>query len=172
MNKIQAHFSGKTISSNSSDAFALCSKSHIGESIGEKVLYSFTEALYLLDTGRTDVWQKNKKFSFRSLMDKIRKIDKKIDIKYTVFKDLRQKGYVVKTALKFGAEFRVYDKGKTPNQVHAKWIVFTGSESEKLTWHEFAAKNRVAHSTKKNLLLAIVDDENDIIYYEVKWVRP
>src|SRR3989339_197191 len=103
---------------------------------------------------------------------KFNKIDKKIHIKYLVFKDLRDKGYTVKTALKFGAEFRIYEKGTKPGKEHAKWIVFTDHESNKLTWHEFSAKNRVAHSTKKNLLLAILDEEGSITYYEVKWVKP
>jgi tRNA-intron endonuclease len=40
-----------------------------------------------------------------------------------------------------------------------------------MSWHEFSAKNRVAHSTRKNLLLAILDQEGDIIYYEVKWMK-
>jgi len=66
-----------------------------------------------------------------------------------VFKNLREKGYIVKTALKFGAEFRIYEKGAKPGKNHAKWIVFTDYESGKLTWHEFSAKTRVAHSTKK-----------------------
>ena len=40
------------------------------------------------------------------------------------FKDLRKKGYIVKTALKFGADFRVYEKGVKPGEDHAKWVVF------------------------------------------------
>ncbi len=104
-------------------------------------------------------------------MNKFRRADLRIQIKYPVYKDLREKGYVIKTALKFGADFRVYDKGERPGKKHAKWIVFVDHESKKITWHEFSAKNRVAHSTKKNLLLAIADEENDITYYEVKWIR-
>ena len=77
----------------------------------------------------------------------------------------------MKTALKFGADFRVYDKGEKISEKHSKWIVFVNYESDKITWHEFSAKNRVAHSTKKNLLLAIVDDESDVIYYEVRWLK-
>jgi tRNA-intron endonuclease len=41
-----------------------------------------------------------------------------------------------------------------------------------MTWHDFSAKNRVAHSTNKTLLIAIVDEESDVSYYEVKWTRP
>jgi tRNA-intron endonuclease len=85
---------------------------------------------------------------------------------------LRKKGYVVKTALKFGADFRVYEKGAKPGQKHAKWLVFVENENNQLTWHEFSAKNRVAHSTKKKLLLSIVDAENSVSYYEVSWIKP
>ena len=85
---------------------------------------------------------------------------------------MRRRGFIVKTALKFGADFRIYDKGKRPGKAHAKWIVFVEHESKKLSWHEFSAKNRVAHSTKKKLLIAIVDEESDISYYEVSWIRP
>jgi tRNA-intron endonuclease len=73
--------------------------------------------------------------------------------------------------LKFGADFRVYDKGAKLGQKHAKWLVFVEREANKLTWHEFSAKNRVAHSTKKKLLLAIVDEEGDVSYYEVSWIK-
>jgi tRNA-intron endonuclease len=93
-------------------------------------------------------------------------------ISYCAYKNLRSRGYIVKTALKFGAEFRVYDKGIKPGEDHAKWIVFPVHESETLTWYDFSAKNRVSHSTRKNLLIAVVDDEDDVTYYEVKWVKP
>ena len=172
MEKIQAYVTGEIISSNSSEAHQLYEKSCFGEPASEKIQYSLAEVLFLAEKGKMEVFSGNKKISRKDLMNKFRRIDKKIQIKYLVFKDLREKGYIVKTALKFGAEFRVYDKGKKPSQVHAKWVVFTEHESGKLNWHEFSAKNRVAHSTKKNLLLAIVDEEVDITYYEVKWIKP
>jgi len=48
-------------------------------------------------------------------------------------------------------------------------IEATGSN---FTWYEYAAKNRVAHSTRKRLLLAVVDDEGDVSYWESSWVKP
>src|SRR3990167_5393958 len=84
---------------------------------------------------------------------------------YIVYKDLRNRGYLLKTALKFGADFRVYDKGQRPGKEHARWILYPISENAELTWQDFSAKNRVAHSTKKNLLVAVVDSEGDITYY-------
>jgi tRNA-intron endonuclease len=172
MEKIQAQIVGEIISSNTSEAYSIYKKSCFGEPVGEKIQYSLSETLFLVEKEKMKILSRNKNISKKELMDKFRRIDKKIQIKYLVFKDLRERGYIVKTALKFGAEFRVYDKGSKPGKKHAKWIVFTDHESKRLTWHEFSAKNRIAHSTKKNLLLAIVDEEGDISYYEVKWIKP
>lgn len=172
MEKIQAYILGSSISSNSQDAFSLYKKSHFGEPSGDKIQYSLSEALFLTERGKIKVFNKKKLLPFREFIKKAYSIDKRINIKYPVFKDLREKGYVVKTALKFGADFRVYDRGSSPGEKHAKWVVFVDHESGKFTWHEFSAKNRVAHSTKKNMLLAIADEEGDISYYEVKWIKP
>ncbi len=172
MGKIQAYIIGEIVSSNSTEAYSLYKKSHFGEKVEDKIQYSFSEALFLIEKKKIDIFSRHKKISEKELIKKFQRFDKKIQIKYPVFKNLRQKGYVVKTALKFGADFRVYDKSAKPGGKHAKWIVFVDHESKKLTWHEFSAKNRVAHSTKKNLLLAIVDEEGDITYYEVSWLKP
>ena len=172
MEKIKAYITGEIISTNDSEAYALYNKSRFGELVQNKIQYSLPEALYLTERNKIEIYFGKKILNFEGLMEKLKKIDKKIHIKYLVFKDLRDKGYTVKTALKFGAEFRIYEKGTKPGKEHAKWIVFTDHESNKLTWHEFSAKNRVAHSTKKNLLLAILDEEGSITYYEVKWVKP
>lgn len=172
MEKIKAYLSGEIISSNDTEAYSLYQKSRIGEPVEDKIQYSLSETMFLLQKSKMDIFFKNKKLSKSDFINKAIKIDKKIQIKYLVFRDLREKGYIVKSALKFGAEFRVYDKGTNPEKSHAKWIVFVDHESQKLMWHDFSAKNRIAHSTKKNLLLAIVDEEGDISYYEVKWIKP
>ncbi|OGJ12860.1 tRNA-intron lyase [Candidatus Pacearchaeota archaeon RBG_19FT_COMBO_34_9] len=172
MDKIKAYITGEIISSTNSDAYSLYEKSHFGEPKDDKIQYSLAEALFLLEKEKIEIFSGNKKLSKKDFMEKCRKIDKKIQIKYPVFRDLRERGYVVKTALKFGADFRIYEKGAKPGERHAKWIVFCEHESKRMTWHEFSAKNRVAHSTKKNLLLAIVDEEGDISYYEVRWIKP
>jgi tRNA-intron endonuclease, archaea type len=172
MKKIQAYILGQVISSNSSEAISLHKKSSFGEPVGEKIQYSLSETLFLSEKGKLDLWSKKKKIPKKDLLPLLKRIDKKIHLKYPAFKDLRKRGYVLKTALKFGADFRVYDKGQKPGKNHAKWVLFVEHESNKLAMHEFSAKNRVAHSTKKNLLLAIIDEEGKITYYEVKWTRP
>lgn len=169
---IKAFLAGETISSNTKEAMELYGTSRFGELIEGKILYSLVEALFLAEKGKLEVYQKKKKLKFDELMYKALEIDKRIGIKYIVFKNMRNRGYIIKTALKFGAEFRVYDRGKKPGEKHARWILYPVHESSELTWHEFAAKNRVAHSTRKNLLIAIVDEEKDVTFYEVRWTRP
>ena len=115
---------------------------------------------------------RNQPIPAEKFMKKARKLDSEFWTKYVVFKDLRNRGYITKTALKFGADFRVYGRGVKPGQGHAKWVVFPVHESNALTWHDFAAKNRVAHSTKKKLMIGVVDDEGDVSYWEVRWLRP
>lgn len=171
MNKILTYLLGEIVSTNEAEAFTLYKKSKFGQPIGQKIQYSLSEALYLVEKGKIEVIKNKKIIGFEELFKLFKKIDSRIQLKYPIFKDLRDKGYVVKTALKFGADFRVYEKGRTPDEEHAKWIVFVEHESNKFSWQDFSSKNRVAHSTKKNLLIAILDEESDVSYYEVSWVR-
>ncbi len=108
----------------------------------------------------------------RKNVKKAKKLEPNFWIRYCVFREMRGRGYIVKTALKFGADFRVYDRGVKPGEDHAKWILYPVHESSVMTWYDFSAKNRVAHSTRKNLLIAIVDDENSCTFYEIAWKRP
>jgi tRNA-intron endonuclease, archaea type len=172
---IAASFSKDKITTENSDpARDLYNQSRFGALLENgRVQLSLIEALYLLDKKKIKVVDARDKFlEFEALLKIGRKTDPNLFVRYSVFKDIRNKGYIIKTALKFGADFRVYDRGVKPGDDHAKWVVFPVHESSALTWYEFSAKNRVAHSTKKRLLLGIVDDEGDVTYYEIRWMRP
>lgn len=171
MEKIKTFLEQNIVFTSSSQAYSLYQKSNFGENYEGKIQYSLVEAIYLLNKGKIEIFLNKKNLNKEEFLEKCRKIDKKIEIKYKVYKDLRDKGYIPKSALKFGADFRVYDKGQKPKQAHAKWIVFIEQESNSIKWPDFSAKTRVAHSTKKSLLLAIVDQEGDITYYEVNWIK-
>ncbi len=100
------------------------------------------------------------------------KSDPEFWLRLVVYSDFRSRGYVIKTALKYGADFRVYERGVKPGHDHSKWIVYPVHERAAFGWREFVAKNRVAHATRKHLVLAIVDDEGGVLFYEVGWMRP
>jgi len=164
----------RVITENSDDARELYNQSRYGSLLDNgKVQLSLLEALYLLEKERLTVLDgKNKKIPIEKFLKKAKKLEPNFWIRYCVFKDMRNRGYIIKTALKFGADFRVYDRGVKPGEDHAKWIVYPVHEASTLTWYEFAAKNRVAHSTRKRLLLGIVDEESSVTYYEIAWKRP
>ena len=153
---------GSSFHSNSSEAIALASKSSLGEIKSGKVVYSIYEVLYLLEGKKAELLKGAKIVKFSELL---RKASESV---YNVFKDLRDKGNVLKEGLKFGADFRVYEKGQSPGKAHSKYLLYV-INSKKIDVLNFAAKARIAHSTNKILLLAIVDGEGDVSYYEVKW---
>ena len=171
--KIQAEILDTKVIADPSDVVReFYEKGRYGEPFHKKFQYSLVEAMYLVERGRMVVRKGKKELSFDALLKLSRKIENNFWVRYAVFKDMRNRGYIVKTALKFGAEFRVYDRGVKPGEDHAKWVLFPVSEEEVLTWYSFSAKNRVAHSTRKRLLIGVVDAENSVTFYEVRWLRP
>lgn len=172
---IKAIFSReRVITENSDEARDFYNKSRYGDLLEDgTVQLSLLEGLYLLEKKKILVLDgRNKEMSTNLYLKRATKQESNFWVRYSVFKDIRDRGYIIKTALKFGADFRVYDRGIKPGEDHARWIVYPIHEASTLTWYEFAAKNRVAHSTRKRLMLGIVDNEGDVTYYEVKWVRP
>ena len=173
--RVLSFFAKERVITESTDAARdLYAQSRFGIVLEDgKVQLSLHEALYLLEKGRLTVKDYRKQeLDFTAFLAKAKRIEPQFWIRYAVFKDLRNRGYIVKTALKFGADFRVYDRGVKPGEDHARWVVYPVHEGSTLTWYEFAAKNRVAHSTKKRLLIGVVDDEGDVSYWEIKWLRP
>ncbi len=173
--KIMSVFARERVITESTDiARELYNKSRFGVVLQDgKVQLSLHEALYLMEKNKLTVTDYRKKvLDFNAYLLKAKKIETQFWIRYCVFKDMRDRGYIIKTALKFGADFRVYDRGVKPGEDHARWVVYPVHEGSTLTWYEFAAKNRVAHSTKKRLLIGVVDDEGDVSYWEIKWMRP
>ena len=172
--KFDVVLTGQRVVSDETDASRnLYDQSRFGEIKERKIQYSLVEALFLYEKGKVNIKNdKGKELNLDSFVKLATKFEPNFWKRYCVYKDLRSRGYIVKTALKFGADFRVYDRGVKPGEDHAKWIVYPVHETETLTWYEFSAKNRVAHSTRKKLMLGIVDDENDVTYYICSWMRP
>jgi len=173
--KIKAELSGDKVLTEVSDASRdLYNHGRYGTLLDNgKLQLSLIEAHYLMDKNNIEIYKsKTKKIKLDEFSKKAKKLEQNFWVRFCVYKDIRNRGYIIKTALKFGADFRVYDRGVKPGEDHAKWIVYPVYESTTLTWYEFAAKNRVAHSTKKRLLIGVVDDEGDVSYWECRWLRP
>ncbi|MBI2139521.1 tRNA-intron lyase [Candidatus Woesearchaeota archaeon] len=131
----------RVVTENSDAARELYNQSRYGTLLeSQKVQLSLLEALYLVEKGKLEVLLgKQKLLDFDALLKKAKKVEPNFWIRYCVFKDMRNRGYIIKTALKFGADFRVYDRGVKPGEDHAKWVVFPVHEASSMTWYEFAA---------------------------------
>jgi tRNA-intron endonuclease len=150
-------------------------RSSFGELHGVKekrLELSLDEALYLMERGKLIVFENKKQLKFEQFVGKANKSEKNFWTRYQVYRDIRTRGYITKTALKFGADYRLYPRGVKPGQDHAKWVLFCTAEGDTYTWRQFAAMNRVAHSTRKKLLVGIVDAEGEITYYQIQWRKP
>ena len=163
--KFQINLESSRLFSNSTKAINLQSSKKIGELKQGKIIYSPYEAIYLTEKNKTEIIYKEKPISLRKFIKLLKKSFSQTS--YAVFRSLTDKGYIVKTGLKFGTEFRVYKK----NIKHAMWLVYPTTQKQKINWQEFAAKNRIAHSTAKKLLISLVDSQEDVTYYEVNWSK-
>ncbi len=148
-------------------------KGYFGEFIEKNLELSLDEGLYLFERGRLKILDGSKKeLNYNTYLKRAKQYDSRFYTRYSIYRDIRTRGYITKEALKFGADFSVYPRGKNPDNSHSKWVLFAVSADEVFDWRKFAAMNRVAHSVKKNLLVGIVDAMSDVTYYEIRWKRP
>ena len=149
----------------SKEAFDLCANSFFGEIKNNKVVYMLCEALYLVEKNKAYI-KERKKLRKEEIIKKIREKD---ILEYMVYSDLRNRGYILKSGLKFGGDFIVYEKGKKPGRDHSRWILKI-VKGKKINVDDLLAKARIATSTKKSLLLCFVE-ENKNLYYEMNWKK-
>lgn len=167
-------YKGKIIVWDETQANHLYQRGFFGKPLsGGKLQLAPVEALYLLESGKVHVVDDcGKSLNLRTLSEKFVEADSELMLKYTTYADLRSRGYVIKTGLKFGAHFRVYERGEKPGEAHSKFLVQAVPEGIKLTPTELARAVRLAHSVKKKIFWAVVDDEGDITYYSIARERP
>lgn len=146
---------------------------YYGKPLDDRLELALVEACLLVKRGRIVVFKNDKQLSFQELYDHACKIDERFPIRYRVYEDLRERGLVVKTGLKFGCDFRVYERGvklkkgpKSPKE-HTKWVVYAVAEDYTCSFPELARAVRLAHNIRARMVWAIVDNEGDVTYYEI-----
>ncbi len=149
-----------------------------GKLVENRLELSFVEALYLVDKGKLVVSGKGEKMIFEDLIKAGAEIDRELHTTYTVYKDLRERGLTIKTGYKFGCHFRVYERGvrikRGPKEAHehTKWIVHAVAEDYTCSFPELSRAVRLAHNIRAKMLWAIVDQENDVTYYQILRIKP
>jgi tRNA-intron endonuclease len=148
----------------------------------KRVELELIEAAYLLEKEKIKVFQKvdgkKKKIEFDDLIRLGAKIVNEFHPQFIVYRDLRERGYLVKTGYKFGAHFRVYERGvklvrgpKAPHE-HTKFVVHAVPEESAFSLPEMSRAVRLAHNIRATFVWAVVDSESDVTYYEIKRLTP
>ncbi len=130
-----------------------------GQLKGDKIFLSPYEAFYLVEKSRIRVVTRRRReeLSLKNLVKKLLVGKPEGWIKYLVYRDLRDRGYIVRKAS--GADFEVHGKGPLRRLVS---IIFEGREAN---LEKLSKLLRYATRERKELVLAVIDRRTDIVYY-------
>ena len=148
----------------------------------EKTKYlqlSLEEGMILLERELIDINVKGKPIDVKKFYALCFKTDKEFPQKYTVYNNLRNRGFIVKSGFKFGTHFRVYDRGVNPyksgskeTKEHTKYNVHSVPENHTMSYQEWSRYVRLSQNIRAKALLGVVDEEGDVTYYDIKRVKP
>jgi len=135
-----------------------------------KVTLSLEEAAVLLESGKIVITREKEKGAaltldefFQHAMD----ILPNFGARYLTYKDLKERGYIVHTG---GVDFWLYPRGVKRGEKPARYFIRILSERDLLSVMDLEELLSLAHNMRKEPIIAVVDDESDVTYYEVKEV--
>ncbi|MDT7869408.1 MAG: tRNA-intron lyase [Thermoproteus sp.] len=134
------------------------------------LVLSLYEALYLAERDLLEVYDGERRID----IDELRKIGennlRNFDEIYLIYKYFRDLGYIVKSGLKFGALFSVYEKG--PGIDHAPMVVVFLEPDRGISATDIARGGRLSHSVKKTFTLAtVLKPSNEVALVGFKWAK-
>ena len=168
------------------DSVSLYDESGYGKPLPEekpnRLELELIEAIYLLEKEKLKVVSKEegkkKKIEMKDLIEIATKNVNQFHPQFIVYRDLRERGYLIKTGFKFGSHFRVYERGvklrrgPKAEHEHTKFVVHAVSEESAFSLPEMSRAVRLAHNIRATFVWAVVDRESDVTYYEIRWMRP
>jgi tRNA-intron endonuclease len=136
------------------------------------LIIDLMEGLYLAEKEVISVYEGPRKtrVSLRKLRQRARKLYEEFDLKYTVYKDLRDTGLIVTPGIKYGCDFAVYKHG--PGIDHAPYMVSVKKPSDEVTATELVKAGRLATTVRKRFIIAVPNPETERIQYLIfKWFK-
>ena len=130
------------------------------------------EVLLLCERNRILLYLDNNKedvnlYDFEGLLTYFTQFDDRLWQKYTIYMDLRKRGYIVRAGYGEGIDFRVYKRGADFEKDSAKFLIYPVFEGYPIDLKELDKMSRVAMSSRKDLVVATVDRLSRPIYYSV-----
>jgi tRNA-intron endonuclease len=138
---------------------------YYGRLKGDTLELALVEAAYLLDREKISVDAEGQALSFREFFIAASHLQEYFELKYIVYRDLRERGYYVQPSV---TDFRVYPRGGKPSVSASKYFVHVVTERKPMPMQQLLSNLYAAANVRKEMVLAIVDEESDITYYGVK----
>ena len=142
------------------DGISLYEQGGYGRKEGGGLVLAPHETLYLLSRGKISVGD----YDFDTLLTIFARQSNLIR-SYLVYRDIRERGYAVQTG---PHDFRVFRRGQRPGKGESLYLVRVVSERDPIHFQDLIREVTTAHNLRKLYVLAVVDDEDEITYYEVK----
>ena len=155
------------------EASAIHAKGYFGtlETGGALTLDRY-DAVYLAEMGRVEVvGTRDRPVLWTELFRRAARKDPGFGVRYLVYRDLRQRGYVVRSNPPPVA-FAVLPRGGVLNKTPSKFWVEAISERAPFDLGRLFELAERARSAKKSLLIGVVDEESDLTYYRVRRPAP
>lgn len=154
-----ALFDGTTVRTGK-EGKILYEQSGYGRPDGDGLRLSPQEALYLLHRQKIEVPD----FTFDTLFSEF--CDQQNFLRsFLVYRDLRERGYVVQTG---PHDFRVFRRGEKPGKGESLYLVRVLSERDPIRFGKLIEEVVASGNMRKQYVLAVVDDEDELTYYEIK----
>ena len=135
--------------------------------INVPLILDLIEGYYLMIKSKIQIYENKKKISERKMFEICQRQHHNFEKKFQVYKNFRDKGYIVNPGIKFGCDFAVYQKG--PGIDHAPFLVQVYNRSENITSTDIVLAGRLATSVKKQFILAIPSGKENVDYIELDW---
>ena len=156
---VKASFDGISVLTGK-DGRVLYDQSGYGRPEGDRVRLAPQEALYLIHRKRIEV----QGYTFDTLLSEY--ADQGNFLRsFLVYRDLRERGYVVQTG---PHDFRVFRRGEKPGTGESLYLVRVLSERDPIRFTTLIEEVITARNMRKQYVLAVVDDEEELTYYEIK----
>ena len=137
-----------------------------GEFETDKLILKQFESLYLLYTKRLIVSKRKKQIDFNLFLGICKKNDPEILTKFLIYRDLRNRGYVVKDGFGFDSDFRVYERGHF-GEKGAKFLVFGFNEGQQEKMGNLQKKIEEITQMGKEPIIAVIERRGEVIYYKI-----
>ena len=137
------------------------------DEINVPLILDLMEGCYLLEISKIKIYRDKKKVSLEELVKICREEYYNFDKKYLVYKDFREKKYVVNPGIKFGCDFAVYNRG--PGVDHAPYLIQVYNKNDSISSTGVVLAGRLASSVKKQFILAIPSGKSSVDYLALDW---